>query len=410
MLTDAQIRALKPAAKPCKKGDQAGLFLLVAPSGTRSWRLKYRFHGNERSITFGRYPEVTLHRAREQCAAARALLRAGLDPMSVRRWEKIEASLAAGTTFRSVADEFIAKLEREGKAAATIKKARWFAYLLQPVIGRRPIAEISPHELLRALQKVEQRAHFETALRLRSFAGRVFRYACATLRAERDPASVLRGALTSPRVRHHPAILDAAGVGELLRAIQGYTGRVETRIGLQLMAHLFLRPGELRSGEWHEIDHDASVWRVPAERMKMGRAHLVPLSRQSVDLLIQLRALGNRGNYLFPAFHTALRSMSENTLNAALRRLGYTGDEMTSHGFRATASTLLNESGRWHPDAIERALAHSDRDNVRAAYHRGNHWAERVAMAQWWSDYLDHLRDSPFTALPQPAQASLALE
>ena len=393
MLSNAQILALKPAAKDYKKADGNGLALIVKPTGSLLWRLKYRFHGLERSMAFGRYPQVTLKRAREKCAEARALLEHGIDPMAVRRQDKIDAKLAAGATFRVVADDYVAKMEREGKKPATLKKARYFVDALQASIGRRPIAEIGPHELLGALKKVEARGHYETALRLRSFASRVFRFGVATLRTEHDPAQVLRGALTTPRVRHHSAILEPRRVGELMRAIRGYSGRVETRIALDLIAHVFLRPGELRKAEWQEIDFAHAVWRIPGERMKMGRPHVVPLSSQSLDLLMRLRALDNVGPFLFPAFHTSLRPMSENTINAALRRLGYDGSQMTSHGFRATASTLLNESGRWHPDAIERALAHSDPDNVRAAYHRGSHWNERVVMAQWWSDYLDHLRD-----------------
>lgn len=393
MLSNAQILALKPAAKDYKKSDGNGLALLVKPTGALLWRLKYRFHGLERGMAFGRYPEVTLKRAREKCAEARALLDRGIDPMAVRRQDKVDAKLAAGATFRVVADEYVAKMEREGKAPNTLKKARYFVDALQAAIGRRPIAEIGPHELLGALKKVEARGHYETALRLRSFASRVFRYGVATLRTERDPAQVLRGALTTPKVRHHAAILEPARVGELMRAIRGYSGRAETAIALELIAHIFLRPGELRKAEWPEVDFADAVWRIPGSRMKMGRPHVVPLSSQALDLLTRLHGLGNVGPFLFPAFHTSLRPMSENTLNAALRRLGYDGSQMTSHGFRATASTLLNESGRWHPDAIERALAHSDPDNVRAAYHRGSHWAERVAMAQWWSDYLDHLRD-----------------
>lgn len=302
MLTDAEINTLLPGARAYKKSDEKGLSLHVSPAGARSWRLKYRFHGVERSLTLGRHPEITLREARARCARARVLLAQGRDPMAVRRQEEAEARLAQGTTFRVVADEFIAKLAREGKSPGTLKKARWFADLLQPGIGRRPIADIGPHELLAALRKVESRGNYETALRLRSFAGRVFRYACATLRAERDPASVLRGALTTPRVRHHAAILEPKRVGELLRAIEGYGGRRETGIALLLMAHLFLRPGELRQGEWSEIDFEERVWRVPAGRMKMGRPHVVPLSSQACDLLQQLRALDNPGVYLFPHY------------------------------------------------------------------------------------------------------------
>jgi integrase len=220
----------------------------------------------------------------------------------------------------------------------------------------------------------------------------VFRYGVATARAKRNIAADLRGALTAPKAKHHAAIIDPQGVGALLRAIEGYNGFPTTLWALKLAPHVFVRPGELRMAEWTEIDLDGAVWRIPGSRMKMNREHVVPLSTQSVAILKQAQELTGSGRYAFPSIRTPLRPMSENTLNAALRRLGYSGDEMTSHGFRSTASTLLNESGKWSADAIERALAHSDTDAVRAAYHRGAHWQERVQMAQWWSNYLDMLR------------------
>lgn len=401
MLTDIEIKTLKPAIKPFKRGDELGLFILVHPSGSLLWRFKYRIFGIERSLSLGRYPGVTLKQGREKRDEARAMLAEGVDPIANKQQKTLNASIAAATTFGVVADEFIEKMEREGKAPATIKKARWFRDQFNASICRRPIAMVTPNELLDALKRVERRGHHETAQRLRAFAGRIFRYAISTLRADRNPADVSRGALTVPRVRHHGAILDPVKVGELLRAIDGYGGRPESKIALQLLAHTFVRPGELRQAEWAEIDFDAAVWRIPAERMKMKQSHVVPLSSQSLQILRDLRELGNCGNFLFPAFHTSLRPMCENTLNVSLRRLGYSRDEMTSHGFRATASTLLNESGHWHPDAIERALAHCDRDHVRAAYHRGVHWAERVKMAQWWSNHLKQLRDGATIIRPE---------
>jgi len=401
MLTDIEMKALKPAAKPFKRSDELGLFILVHPSGSLLWRFKYRFSGVERSLSLGKYPIVGLKQAREKRDQARAMLAEGVDPIADKQKKILDASIAAATTFSVVADEFIEKMEREGKAPATIKKARWLRNQLNAAIGCRPVAIVTPHELLAALKRVERRGHHETAQRLRAFAGSIFRYAISTLRADRNPADVLRGALTVPRVKHHAAILDPVMVGELLRAIDGYSGRPESKIALRFLAHTFVRPGEIRKAEWREIDFEAAVWRIPAERMKMKQPHAVPLSSQSLQLLHDLRELGNCGNYLFPAFHTSLRPMCENTLNVSLRRLGYSRDEMTSHGFRATASTLLNESGHWHPDAIERALAHCDRDHVRAAYHRGVHWAERVKMAQWWSDHLDRLRDGAVIVRPE---------
>ncbi len=391
MLTVVQIRALKPAERPYKVADVDGLYLLVQPSGALLWRFRYRCCGIERKLSLGSFPDVSLVQARRKRDEAKAELDDGIDPVEEKRQRRLKAELAAQTTFELVAEEYIQKMEREGRSSATLKKARWFLELLAG-IAKRPIASVTPHELLDVLKRVERRGHHETALRLRSFAGRVFRYGFATLRTERNPADILRGALTVPRVKHHAAIVEPKKVGELLRAIDGYTGRPETLHALRIAPHVFLRPGELRQAKWSEIDFAEKVWRVPAERMKMKQPHAVPLSRQVLYLLQDLRSLARDSEYLFPALHTTKRPLSDNTLNVALRRLGFEHDEMTSHGFRAMASTLLNESGLWHPDAIERALAHGEKDKVRAAYHRGAHWAERVKMAQWWSDYLDQLR------------------
>jgi integrase len=393
MLTTIQIRALKPREKSYKVADARGLYLQVNPNGSLLWRVKFRFHGIEKKMALGRYPELGLKEAREKRDEAREHLEQGVDPMAQRQREKYEAEAIAQTTFRVVADEFIEKMELEGKAPATLKKMRWFRDVLQPTIGHRPIADITAHELLKALKRFERKEHYESAIRARSFSGRVFRYAVATLRAQHNPADILRGALITPKVKHHAALLEPAKVGELLRAIDGYGGRIETRIALQLAPHVYLRPGELRQAQWSEIDFEAAVWRVPAERTKMRKPHAVPLSTQVLEMLRQLRAMENLGDYLFPANSTFRKPICENTLNVALRRLGFIREEMTSHGFRSIASTLLNESGLWHPDAIERSLAHRERDSVRAAYHRGAHWDERVRMAQWWSDYLCKLRD-----------------
>lgn len=391
MLTTVQIRALKPEARPYKVPDSEGLFLLVQPTGALLWRFRYKVFGVERKLSLGTFPEVSLQQARRLRDNARADVEEGGDPAAEKRQKRLEAELAAKTTFELVATEYIEKMEREGRSPATIKKARWFLELLGG-IAKRPIASITPHELLDVLKRVERRGHHETAVRLRAFAGRIFRYGFATLRTEKNPADILRGALTVPQVKHHAAIVEPKKVGELLRAIEDYKGRPETLYALRLAPHVFLRPGELRQTKWSEIDFAEKVWRVPAERMKMKQPHAVPLSRQVLFILQDLRSLARSSEFLFPALHTTLRPISENTMNVALRRLGFEHDEMTSHGFRALASTLLNESGLWHPDAIERALAHGEKDRVRAAYHRGAHWDERVRMAQWWSDYLDQLR------------------
>lgn len=277
--------------------------------------------------------------------------------------------------------------------------------LLAPKIGSRPIMEITPPELLAALRTVEERGNLETARRMRSFAGRVFRYGIATGRAERDLSSDIRDALTAPKVTHRAAILDPAAVGGLLRAIEAYGGHSSTVLALRLAPHVFVRPGELRHAEWSEIDLDGAVWIIPGHKTKTGKDHQVPLSRQSLAILELARKLSGGGRHVFPSASSAKRPISENALNGALRRMNFRKDEMTAHGFRATASTLLNESGKWHPDAIERALAHGQDNGVRAAYHRGAYWAERVQMAQWWSDYLDTLRaGAKVLALKREAQ------
>ena len=312
--------------------------------------------------------------------------------------------MAAGTTFGSVSEEYILKAKREARAPATISKHRWARNWLLPSLGHRPIDQIEPHELLAVLKRQEASGYLETARRTRAFASRVFRNAVVTARAKSDPAALLIGAVAAPRPKHLAAIIDLTRAGELLRAMDAYSGQPATRLALALAPHVFLRPGELRRAEWVEIDLAASVWRVPAARMKMRREHVVPLSRQSLDILSKTQLLTGDRRYVFPALGKRERPLSENTVTSAIRRMGFTPDEMTAHGFRAMASTLLNESGRWSPDAIERALAHRDADQVRAAYHRGVHWNERVAMAQWWSDHLDTLKNGA-NVIPIPRQA-----
>ncbi|HKR16614.1 tyrosine-type recombinase/integrase [Rhizorhapis sp.] len=392
-LTDTAIKAAKAKDKPYKLGDSGGLFLLVQPTGGKLWRLKYRVDRKEKKLGLGTYPEVSLADARKRRDAAKAELAAGKDPGVEKVRRKVQSRMAAGNSFSTVAAEFINKRTKEGWAASTQGKADFFLSYLNPVIGKMPVSEIAPADLLPIFKRAEAKGNLETARRLLQFSSQVFRYAVATTRLASDPTRDLRGALIAPKPKHHGAIIESVKVGELLRAIDGYTGHYITLYALKLAPHLFVRPGELRFAEWAEIDLDAAVWAIPSSRMKMRRPHHVPLSRQAVELFRGLRELaGDRPGYVFPSIRSTARAMSENTLNAALRRMGYTGDEMTAHGFRAMASTLLNESGKWHPDEIERALAHQDSDNVRAAYHRGAHWKERVEMAQWWSDHLDLLR------------------
>ena len=392
-LSDTGIRSAKARQKQYKLYDEGGLFLIVKPSGGKLWRFKYRHMGKEQQLSVGTFPDVGLKEARKRREEARAKMARGLNPAFEKKREAAALSVSAANTFKAVADELIAKREQEGLKEITTGKARWLLSQLEPAIGQRPISDIEPYELLAILKKVELSGRHETAKRLLAFSGRVFRFAVATTRARRNIAADLQGALVSPKVKHHAAIIDPKGVGALLRAIDGFDGQPTTLWALQLAPHVFVRPGELRQAEWSEIDLDAAVWRIPGSRMKMNREHAVPLSTQAVAILKTAGELTGDGRFVFPSVRTSRRPMSENTLNAALRRMGYTSDDMTSHGFRSTASTLLNESGKWSVDAIERSLAHGDADSVRAAYHRGAHWAERVKMAQWWSDHLDVLRE-----------------
>jgi integrase len=391
-LTDTMLRGLKPGPKPQKLSDGGGLFLLVTPSGGRLWRLAYRFDGKQKQLAFGSYPEIGLKRAREKRDAAKALLAEGIDPAEQARRDRAVQQAASANTFSLLADEYLAKLEREGRAPATLAKVTWLLSLARPALGERPIAEITPPEVLQVLKKIEATGRLETARKLQTYIGTVFRYAMATLRATSDPTVALKGALSTPVVKNRAAIIDPEELGAFLRAIEGYQGQPSTFYALQLLPYLFVRPGELRRAEWAEFDLDAAVWVIPAERTKMRRPHRHPLARQPLALLAALQRITGDGRPLFPSARSAQRPISENTLNAAMRRLGYGKDEVTAHGFRATASTLLNESGLWHPDAIERALAHVEQSSVRRAYARGEHWDERVRMMQWWADELDRLR------------------
>jgi integrase len=391
-LTDTTIKLAKAGDADRKLADEKGLYLLITTSGSKLWRLKYRIDGKEKKLALGSYPDVGLKEARARRDAARSAAEAGKDPAAAKREARIARKFASANTFGAIAEEFIAKLEAENKADITIAKTRWLLSKLSPSLGKRPIAEISPHELLAVLKAAEGKGQRETARRLRSFSSRVFRYAVVTARATIDPAQPLQGALISPTVTHRAAIIEPVAFGALLRAIDAYSGQPATQLALRFTAHVFQRPGEIRKAEWAEIDFDKAVWTIPAARMKQRQAHRVPLSKQAIAILNEAKALTGDGRFVFPKLGSPLKPMCENAINQALRRMGFGKTEMTAHGFRSTASSLLNESGKWNPDAIERALSHADNDQVRSAYHRGTHWAERVEMAQWWSDLLDTLR------------------
>lgn len=388
-----QIKALKAPGKPMKTADGAGLYLETFPNGSKLWRQKYRIHGKEKRLALGAWPDVSLARARELSREARSRVAEGVDPSAERRKEKAKAKLSSSNTFAVLAEEYIeTKMVREGMADRTVTKTRYLLGKLQAAIGNMPIDAVDPQMLLAALKKLEAAGTYETAKRCRAFASRVFRYAVITGRATYDPAAVLQGALITPKARHFAAILDPEKFGQLLRAIDGYDGHPVTQYALKVAPHVFVRPGELRQADWNEINLEEAIWTIPAAKMKARKPHAVPLSRQVIASLKELHDLTGPDGFIFPSIRSWKRPMSDNTLNAAFRRMGFPKDEVTAHGLRSTASTLLNESGRWDPDAIERALAHGDSNAVRGAYHRGTYWKERVKMAQWWSDYLDSLK------------------
>jgi integrase len=389
-LKDVSVRNAKAGARPRKLSDGGGLHILIQPTGGKLWRLAYRFAGKQKTLALGAYPAVSLEEARRHRDEAKKLLARSIDPSAQR---KADRHAGEDGTFRAVADEVIAKFEREGRAQATLSKRRWLLGFAVSAFGDRPVADVTASELLTLLRQIEARGLYETAKRLRSTCGMVFRYAIATGRAERDPSMDLRGALTTPQVNHRATIVDPIAIGGLLRAIDGFDGQPTTEAALRLAPYVFVRPGELRQAEWVEFDFDAALWSIPAKKMKMRRPHRVPLARQAVAILRDLRAITGGGRWLFPSVRTSARPISENTLNAALRRLGYGTEEMCVHGFRGMASTRLNEMGRWSPDAIERQLAHQEANAVRRAYtHNAEFWAERVLMMQAWADYLDGLR------------------
>ena len=391
-LTDLAIRSAKPTNALQKISDGEGLQLWVQPNGSKLWRMAYRFAGKQKTLAIGTYPAIGLSDARKKRDEAKALLASGIDPSQQKRLDKVAKAIRNATTFRVVAEEYLDKQRREGRSETTIVKNRYLLEQAFPAIGERPVAEIKAAEVLAILKHLERRGTLETAKRVRATIGAVIRYAIATARAESDPTTALAGAVIAPKVKHRAAILDPAELGAFLRAVDQFDGQPTTVAALRLLPMVFTRPGELRMAEWREFDLANARWVIPAKRTKMRREHEVPLATQAVAVLKDLHALTGKGRLVFPGLRTVERPISENTLNASLRRMGYSNDTVTAHGFRATASTLLNQSGRFSPDAIERALAHQDPDSVRRAYNRGDYQKERVAMMQWWADFIDQLR------------------
>lgn len=391
-LSDTAIRKAKPAGKPLKLADGGGLYLLLKPDGARWWRWDYRrpVTGKRNTLSLGTYPDTGLADARERQAHARKLLAAGIDPGEQRKAEKAATQERTANTFAAVAAELLTQRAKKLAAGSVLRERRLLESNLAPYIGERPIASVSAPELLAALRKVEARGAVETAHRARMLASLVFRYAIATGRAKRNPAADLLGALYQPQGTHFASLTEPADVAPLLRALHGYQGTPVVNAALKLAPLFFVRPGELRRARWADIDLDAAEWRYTAS--KTGTPHIVPLATQAVEILRELHPLTGRGEYVFPGMRGRDRAMSENTVNAAMRRMGFDGDTMTGHGFRAMARTILDEVLGYRPDYIEHQLAHAVRDPNGRAYNRTAHLPERRKMMQGWADYLDSLR------------------
>ena len=390
-LTDRSILNLKTTGKAHKHFDGGGLHILVSPTGGKLWRMAYRFNGKGKLLSFGAYPAVTLKMARDRRDEAKSLIARGVDPGEHKKDLKRLSVTLAENTFEAIGREWHTKTKdiwEEKRAKAVLSHLEKNVF---PFIGKMPIAAIKAPDLLGVAKRIEERGANYYAHAVMQTCGRVFRYAIAIGKAEHDITADLRGALTPHKGKHFASITDPRQVGQLLRAIDGYPGDFTTACALKIAPLVFVRPSELRCAVWTEFDFPNAEWRIPAERMKMEEQHIIPLSRQALELFNDLHKVTGNGKYLFPSVRTSTRPMSDTTLNAALRRLGYTRDEMTGHGFRSMASTLLNELG-WNRDAIERQLAHGDRDSVRASYNFAEFLPERRKMMQAWADYLDELR------------------
>jgi integrase len=389
MLTDTSIRNAKPKEKPYKLADSGGLYLLVTPNGSRLWRLKYRVGGIEKLLSFGSYPQVSLKEARDKAFEAKQGLFSGIDPSQAKKAQK--ASASGADSFEAVAREWFGKFSTGWAPGHAERVIRLLERDVFPWIGLRPVREITAPELLAVLRRIEARGAVDTAHRARQTAGAVFRYAVATGRAERDPSGDLRGAIPPARGGHMAAVTDSQKLGGLLRAIDAYEGGLIVRCALRLAPLVFVRPGELRAMEWAEVSVERGEWVIPGQKMKMKREHIVPLSKQALEILEEIRPFTGAGRYVFPTPTSSNRPLSDMALLTALRRMGITKEEATVHGFRATASSLLNAQG-WPSDVIERQLAHVEKNQVRAAYNRHDYLPERRKMMQSWSDYLGELK------------------
>jgi len=389
-LTDVVIRNAQYKTKPYKITDERGMYLLVSSTG-KYFRFDYRFSGKRKTLSLGVYPDVSLSKARQKREEARRLLQDGIDPNQHKRAVKAAKKEIDSNSFESIAREFLSKNINTWSEGYYQTVSSRLENNIFPWLGSKPVASIEPPELLEVLRKMEGRGAVETAHRVSQVCGQIFRYAIATGRAKRDPSADLRGALASTKAKPMASVRDIRKVGELLRAIDGYQGHFITCCALRLSPLVFVRPGELRHAEWSEIDLEQAMWKIPAEKMKMAETHIVPLSKQAILILKEIESLTGNGKYIFPSLRTSKRPMSENTILAALRRLGYSKDEMTPHGFRAMASTVLHEKG-WKSEVIERQLAHRERNKVKAAYNHAEYLQDRRNMMQYWADLLDDLK------------------
>jgi integrase len=392
-LTDMRVRNAKPKDKPYKLADGGGMYLEITPSGSKLWRMKFmQSSGKESRLSFGAYPEVSLTQARAARAAARQLKAADVDPGQAKRDVKLAQAAAALNSFESVAREWLIKTAPERAKTTQAKNTRWLEKNIFPEIGAMPISTIKPRDVLRALQKVEARGAIESAHKIKQLCGKVFRFAVASGFAEHDVTADLRDALSAVPEQHYAAITKPNDVAVLLRAIYAYTGHPYAMVALKLAPMLFQRPGELRSMEWAEIDLEKAEWEIPPTKMKMKVGHIVPLSTQALELLRGIHAISGHGRYVFPSVRTGARCMSENTINAALRSMGYPKEVITGHGFRATARTIMDEVLGQRVDLIEHQLAHKVKDPNGRAYNRTAHLPGRRKMMQRWANYLDKLR------------------
>jgi integrase len=390
LLSDMVARKAKPSEKDYKLSDGGGLYLLVQPNGSRLWKLKYRYDGKERSLAFGPYPLVSLLEARGKRDAAKKLLLAGDDPSSERKRERASKLVASRNTFGLVAQEQLEAFGNKGLAPVTLRKHHWLLTDLASSISDRPIAEITAADLLDLLRKVESSGRRETAKKLRADIAAVFRLAVLTGRITSDPTLALKGSIAPPKPKGRAAITDEKEFGTFLRALNDFTGWPTLKAAIKFQILTMVRPGEARGAKRSEFDLDKAVWSIPPQRMKMRRPHIVPLSAQAVSLLEDIWPYSDNFELVFPSIQSKKKLLSENAFNAAIRRMGYSGEEVTAHGFRATASTILNSRG-YEPDVIEASLAHQDPDAMRRTYNRATYWKARVKLMQDWADLLDQL-------------------